>query len=465
MIRAIRQRLDARADEGFSLIEVIVAMFIFGLIATGVIYSMMQVLVVTRDSRARQVAANLAAQEIDFVRDVEDVFAVTDAPGVGDPAREVSLNSEVYTITRTADWVTNPEGELETCGAGGGTLKYKSVTVTVEWGSGDNRRSVESTTLLNPNERLNDPTLGTIMVSVADLNGAGIGSIAVSARASGSPSGTLYTGTTDSQGCAYLLRIPPGTYDVEISTGGGYIDVNQDTTPSKSASVIAGASVASSFTIAVAGNLDVDFVADGVDVPSSELPANMHATTISTYGVVAVENNGASTMPVYPFPDGYAVVAGDTTQCEAIDPQWWPEDAAHSAGERQPVVTVAPGGTQSIDIPVRRVSLSGFATYSGSWWGGSWSSGDRNRYITAVPVNPDAECAVNGSGTPYLSYRFNSLSNSANSATIALPYGVWQLYTGTSAGSTSTLVTSSRITVTGGDSLSGTTIVLDPRAP
>ncbi len=49
-------------------------MFIFALISTGTLYTMVSVLQTTRDSRAQQVAANLAAQDIDLARDYANLF-------------------------------------------------------------------------------------------------------------------------------------------------------------------------------------------------------------------------------------------------------------------------------------------------------------------------------------------------------------------------------------------------------
>ncbi len=49
-------------------------MMIFALLSTGLLYTMLSVLSVGRDSRARQVAANLAAEEIDLARDASSLF-------------------------------------------------------------------------------------------------------------------------------------------------------------------------------------------------------------------------------------------------------------------------------------------------------------------------------------------------------------------------------------------------------
>ena len=66
-MRALRDRLRRRNEGGFTIAEVMVALMIFALMSIGVIYSVISMLQISRDARNRQVAANLAAQEIDAV--------------------------------------------------------------------------------------------------------------------------------------------------------------------------------------------------------------------------------------------------------------------------------------------------------------------------------------------------------------------------------------------------------------
>jgi hypothetical protein len=94
------------------------------------------------------------------------------------------------------------------------------------------------------------------------------------------------------------------------------------------------------------------------------------------------------------------------------------------------------------------------------------------QFITAVQQTS----GPSGSGDPGClapspaSYNFASVT--ATSATIALPFGTWKLYTGASAGATTSPVSNSRMTViatplsTGGASSSnGGVLVMDPRHP
>ena len=121
-----RLGLDSSHDGGLTLIEVVVAMMIFMVITTGLLYTMTSLLGITRDSRPRQVATNLAAQEIDLARSIGDVFNVQLVE------RTVELNGDRFTVKREAEWDSNA-AVTEPCGAGGGTLRFKRVKVTVSW--------------------------------------------------------------------------------------------------------------------------------------------------------------------------------------------------------------------------------------------------------------------------------------------------------------------------------------------
>ena len=62
IVRDRVQRLQR--DEGFGLVELLVALVVASIMMTGVAYGVTQALWTGRDSRDREVAANLAAEEI-----------------------------------------------------------------------------------------------------------------------------------------------------------------------------------------------------------------------------------------------------------------------------------------------------------------------------------------------------------------------------------------------------------------
>lgn len=421
----LRRRLRAfDLDGGMGLVEVIVAMFIFALVSIGFVYSMTSVLSVSRDTRARQVATNLAAEEIDLARDADDLFALLD------DVRTVELNGDAFTVSRKATWVSDPGADF-TCGAGstGSPLRYKRVNVEVTW---DNMRPsttpVRSDTVLNPAEHINDPAKGTVLVSV--LNGAGTGSSGVSVSTSPSTGSTIPA--TDAQGCTYALKVNPGTYTVTISRS-NYVSNNQASSESQVVQVQAGATSSVGFQYDEQAVFTARLASDR---PSTvTIPTNLKTTFWNTYGIFARSPNSTSglngTFRLHPFASGYQAYAGE---CTAGDPGAWPvEDTPDGTlqGVREEVVAALPGETAETDVPMGYVTIT--------------SSGNSNRYLRAVsqapidPANPDCETQT--------VYTFGQAipSTSGSQVTIALPYGTWKLYRGSNSTTQNTAVANSVI--------------------
>ncbi len=428
-----------------SLVEVIVAMFIFAIISSGIIYAMSSVLVLTRDSRARQVAANLAAEEIDLVRDTADLFDLLDAD------RVETLNGDKFTVHRATQWVTDPSQDI-VCGAGGGgALRYKRVNVTVTW---ENMRTgtdpVRSDTVVQPDEKINDPAKGTVLVSVLGASGAGSAGVSVTATPSSPANGatplTVSPANTDAQGCTYILKVNPGNYDVKVSRS-GYVDSDQKATSVRTVGVAAGESAAVSFQYDKQGTFDTNYAAGYVPAPGETLrvPAVPTTSFVSTYGVfTATPSSGTGrtrSMQLHPFASGYGVFAGT---CAAADPAAWPDGTDDLgqpiSGERIDGVAAEPGGSVSVDVPMGVVKLS-------------LGSGGATRYLRAVsasaPATGDPGC------DPAVEYSFGSASGygipSHGNLTVALPYGSWKLFYGTggSPSSWNTAVGPGQITPTG----------------
>lgn len=430
-------------DAGFTLIEVIVAMVLFAIIITGFLYVLTSSLTMSRDTRARIVAANLASQQIDLVRSAATVFDVVDS------TRTTTLNGDTFTIDVSSSWATS-SGGTATCEAGAatGALTYKQVTVEVTWGGMPDGAAVFSDTALTPRTKINDPTRGTVLVGVVDAAGVGVSGATVSL----SPANGVASVTTDSDGCAYLLKVPIDTYTVSVSKS-GYVSDQQLATPTATVPVTAGSTSRASFGYDRATTFSVTY-ADNVG-GSSTLPTNLTTTFISSYGNFLVTSSSAAnpkSSTLYPISSGYSIVAGayvDTpenpaTSCLAPDPGAWIE-ATPLVGTRPAPAAGLPGATVPISVPMGVVRLSG-ADGSGG-------------FLTAVYVGGgagDPGCAAG------MTYRFTNIVVS-NAATVALPYGTWQLYRGLTAGSTSSLVTTGLTASTTGSVGLGGAVVLDPR--
>lgn len=410
-MKKLRDRLSIGSDResGLTLIEVVVAMMIFMIIATSVLYTMVNLLQVSRDSRSRQVASNLAAQEIDLARDIADIFKV------GTVSRTAQLNGDTYTVLRKSEWVTNVANS-GACGTGGGTLRYKKVNVTVTWnGMRPGTTGVKTDTLINPKARISDPDLGTILTSVMTASGVGVAGIPVTAKTSSGT--TLPSVTTDSSGCAYFLNVTPGQYTVAISTtAGDYVDLSGNPTPSNLATVGKGTAASSTFYYDKAGSIQTTYRAAGAITPMA-----LDTTFLSTRDAVVAEGPSSNitnprTNKVYPWPDGYTVLAGDTTQCAAHDPSLWTAATGKLDGQAPAAVAVDSVTPAAVTVPMGSVTVKNMGTSSGS-----------NRYLVAVSSNQSVtgqpDC-VNDQ-----TYRFPAATSST--MTVALPFGSWYLYRGT----------------------------------
>lgn len=443
----LRNRLTrSQVDAGVSLVEVLVAMFIFALVSSGLVFTMLSVLSLTRDSRAREVAANLAAEEIDLARDAGDLFALLDE------TRTVSLNGDTFTVTRRTQWVSDPGAEFS-CGSGSGVLRYKRVNVDVTW---SNMRSgaaaVHSDTVLNPAAHINDPTKGTILVEVLGADGTGATGVTIATSPS---TGTLIT-PTDAQGCTYILKVAPGTYTVTASKT-GFVNDSHAGTASTSVEVVQGTSASVGFQLDRAATYNARLAAPA-PLGTVRVPSSLKTTFTNTYGAKAVApSQGASTLAqkftLHPFAAGFEAYVGD---CDAADPAQWPEapdPGGTLKGVRATTDAAPPGGTAAIDIPMGLIQVKGVAN------GG--------RYLKATPATPVAGAPGCSSGA---SYTFGEIvpTNVNSTVTIGLPYGSWTLTRGNSSsqdttiGSTGVVVPGPAVptrTTVAGDG----TVTFDPR--
>ena len=367
-MNALRTRLglNDHHEGGLSIVEVVVAMFIFAIISTGSIYTMLAVLQTTRDSRAGQVATNLAAQEIDFARDHDDLFKLLPT------TYTVPLNGDTFTVTRETEWVS-AGGTDVACGTGGGTLSYKRVNVTVTWDNMRNPASaVHSDTVIDPQSRITDPSKGTILVFVRTDGGAGTPGVKVTATPSSTPNGATTPSPnsvmTDASGCAYLLKVAPGNYDIALShSSGEHVDENQDDAPVKNLGVQKSATASVGFQYDRGGTLQVLYASNHVDPTRPLLPTDLDTSFSSTYGTYVSKPQTGGKFLLHPFASGYEVITGretvpttdpdDDATCRAVNPAGWSANAAGKVANPAPTVAAPGGSTVNVEAPMGVVQI------------------------------------------------------------------------------------------------------------
>lgn len=403
-----------RSEAGLSIVEVVVAMFIFALISTGTLYTMVSVLQTTRDSRAQQVASNLAAQDIDLARDYKNLFLLLPT------TYTVPLNGDTFTVTRETEWVSSSGNDVQ-CASGGATLSYKRVNVTVTW---DNMKPstspVRSDTVIDPKSRITDPSKGTILVLVRTASGTGTEGVVVTAAPSGTPNGAQTPSpnsvVTDASGCAYILKVTPGNYDISVShPSGKYVDELQQTVSTKNVGLQANATASVGFQYALGGTIAASYASNYVNPVRPVVAGDMPTIFSSTYGTFAAPRAPGDAFLLHPFPSGYQISGGDPTGCLAIDPQAWLPTLLGKRAEPTPTGAATAGGTTLVGVPLGVVEVT--ATQSG---GNGWL-----RAVSVTnPLNGQPTCL----GTTTLRFGNVIPATAGDKVTVALPYGTWRFY-------------------------------------
>jgi prepilin-type N-terminal cleavage/methylation domain-containing protein len=443
-------------DTGLTLIELVVAMMVFALLSIGVAYTMLASLGATQDARGRQVAANLAAQEIDLVRAIDDVFKLVDS------TREITVDGVPYTLARTTSWVDSSGAGDNGCTTNGGALQYKRVNVEVSWRGMTGDTPVRADTLVAPSDKINDPTKGTILVRVYNRVGAGQSGIAVSAAAASPANGAVTPAAgvqTDAQGCAYLRLVMPGNYTVKVQST-GYIDANQSAAPTALVGVAAGGSSSVGFEYDASASVTIG-LASNQPTGTVRTPTNMAITMASTHGIAPVQASSFSksgrswTLPRYPFSSGYELIAGTyvapteaSAGCASVDPNAWPVGSVAEVpivGVRTGPVAVSPGGSVTVGLPMGIVEVKTTSV----------------EYVNALATRASAPADSGDPGCsshPDLTFTGTLAKNSTYY--YALPFGSWSLKSGSTILGTTADVT---VTVLSGGSASAGVLTFDPR--
>jgi prepilin-type N-terminal cleavage/methylation domain-containing protein len=454
-----RKMLDGNGDSeaGLSLIEVMVAMFIFAILCVGVAYSLVSVLKMTNDARGKQTATNLAAAEIDADRALDDIVHL------GPHTTVKTVGGVAYTLSVTTGWVTAGTGAGGVCTTGTGALLAKQVNVSVIWaGMSTGATPVQTSTIVSPGTRLSDPDKGVIVVSAVDAVGDGTPSATITAVPAATPAGaTAITATidpTDAQGCGVILQVKPGNYIVSISKSGStpYVSEKQLQNPTFPVTVSAGSSSAAPFSYAQSGVFTPIYHSNyttptGVTVL---MPTAMDTTFESTNTIFTSTNSSFNLMP---YTSGYTFLAGAlaanlsaTPSCKSIDPGQWTASAdGLLVGKTPNTISSLSGQTAQPNIEMGVFRITGLAS---------------GTYIKATgQVTPPVGTADPGCTTPST---YVVKLTTASPATVALPFGSWKITSGTASTQTTAVAPTAILPQTLGTvvKVSGDSIVtLDPR--
>lgn len=437
------------ADAGVSLIEVLVAVLVFAIISTGIVAGMTTIARMTTDSRARITAANLATQDIDLVRSISDPFGITNATST------VTVDGRDYTVKRSTSWVSKAGADVS-CGSSTNLL-FLRVNTRVSWaGMLATSAPAQDDTIIAPAGRISDTSSGSIGVSVVGAAADPQSGVAVSVTpTTGGKALTTTPDPTNANGCTYVNEVSPGTYDVTISKA-GWIDAElQGASATESATVTAGTTQSPGFPLyAQAATFTTKYVDGPVDYPAAyALPTNLETTWTNTSGTWTTPAPVAS-LQRFPYTSGYGVIAGATQSggktCQSVDPQAWgagtSNGVALASGVRATAAAAA-GQTATVNIPVGVLLVKAPA-------------GNMLGATQATPLAGNPSCAVTNT-----IYTFSGTTTGSWQA-IALPYGSWRIYYGTSVNSATAIGAASlqvKTNAAGSGVAADGTVTLDPR--
>ncbi|MBO3087207.1 prepilin-type N-terminal cleavage/methylation domain-containing protein [Cellulomonas dongxiuzhuiae] len=397
----------AHADDGMSLVEVLIAAVVLAILSTAVLGVILRTQAANVDTRSRTAAASLAQREIEFVReefvrtptspvDIANAGVVTNAHPLtgGTAGSPLVLDNVPYTVTRSVAW--NVTGTGASACEGGSLVQHPTlgVTVAVTWPNMGATRPVLSHIQLAPPKGTSvSATQGFVAVKVVDSDGAPHAGRTVRVT---STAGATTSSLTDTAGCAVVAVNPPAAGSVYTARLGdvGFVDVSGVPDPSKQTGVLKAGQLNANLSFAYdraatlrvrvvdgSGALLPDSAAAGAlltvaaTVSSGSSATSEHTATGSetTIGGLWPSRYGAY-FGAAPPPGGYASVElepGATGQVDVVL-----KFAEGTIGNLPPGTTgvVAVPGTGGCTAPgARSVDPAGFSLMPGQWT--FWATG------------------------------------------------------------------------------------------
>jgi len=314
MIDTFRQRLPKPGSQrGDTLIEVVVAALILGVIVVGTFMGLNSTNKSTSIARARSQADALAQQDEDRLRSLP--IGKLDQLESHPESKPVTEGNAVYTIESTATYFPESSSSSScTSSAEAGYLQTTSKVTTPLLGTG---KSVQETGIISP------PAGSALTVQVTE-SGTALEGATVTATGP-APETTAHTLTTSAKGCS-ILAVAPGEYSINASKT-GYVDPNgftetiKDPSPDVTHSVYIPAETTAKegYYLGKAGNLEVGFLTESAPTEGDTFVAyNSGMTSFESFGTVGTyASTVTSPTKMYPFESPYIVYAGT---CEADSP-------------------------------------------------------------------------------------------------------------------------------------------------
>lgn len=322
------RRRGTAADEGFGLVEAVVAAMLLALFSAGIGGLILSSLKVSKIDRQRVAATNLAAREMEitrneFGRSDAAALAVVGAglvlnPNSLDGSGPSTVDGVAYTISRTASW--QPAGTGVSACDGGGAVQYPSVSVvvTVVWDGMRGIKPVTVASVVTPNKTVLNGTYAFVAAKVSSFAAVPLAGRTV--RLTG-PSGPL-SEVTDASGCA-VFGLPTAGAHVFSLQETGYVDYQSAQLASKPVPVSAGSFQQIAFTWDREATVQaLVTTASGYALPSPLPDLVVANNNLPTPGRRTFTNTGQPTMLglLGPYADGYTLWAGTCPDANPVGP-------------------------------------------------------------------------------------------------------------------------------------------------
>ncbi|MCU1467258.1 MAG: hypothetical protein JWM72_3186 [Actinomycetia bacterium] len=290
--------------DGFTIIEVVVAMTILVVALLGSALLFENAIVVSGNTRNRVVAANLATAAMEDVRGMAaDPLQFGSIPqGQTVITSGQLVNGIQYTVTQDISLV-GQDSSTSSCDSppGPNTGQVLKVNESVTWPSMGGTKPVVQVSTLAPPVGAYSPSTGSIGVKVVDSTGANAQNINVQVAGP-----TTRTQQTTAEGCAYFGFLDPGTYVASIIEGTGVGD-QEAATPAQTRPISVGQTVSLQFAYDAPATISATLPS-----PANTPGAPPHPTGLS----IGVANTGLQPSSQFTFP----AAAGDTTTSPSLFP-------------------------------------------------------------------------------------------------------------------------------------------------
>lgn len=344
-----------RREDGFTIIEVLVAAVLVVMTATGVFAALDGAVGVADSNKSRNVAASLAQGDQERMRGMNpsELVALVDTPAPPDPQE---VDGETYSVESQAEWVAGAGGAT-TCTSADAGARSLRISSTVTWPGIEPLKPVTSTSIKAVNNATSAGR-GDLAVTIMDRTGAaGVAGVAVSI--SGPENETQ---TTNANGCVFFDFIPTGTYTVTFARP-GWIESKLPNRQAIEDTVV----VASDQTATQAyqydrpGGIRVRFrtrrpgaSSDITVTGDSFTVSNANRGTPPTKSFTGTAANELTTgLVLFPFTNSYTVWAG---KCDAAKLP----DGFVSPSQTRSVTPNATGSKLDVFAPTMKITVRGY---------------------------------------------------------------------------------------------------------